>query len=72
MTFLCICICINLNFIIYFKPFQKDRLDIDKIPVKKGIGYYENDFLIMTPKDFSVKSKYSIRDQHEFLKNLMF
>ncbi|WP_052143609.1 serine hydrolase [Wocania ichthyoenteri] len=57
---------------VYYKPLKKDHLYFDKVSLKKGVGYYDNDSLIMSPKDFNVKSKFGISNQHEFLKKLMF
>lgn len=45
-------------------------LHLDRI--KKGVGYYKNDSLIMEPFDFSFKNYYPVNSQHEVLKRILF
>ena len=40
--------------------------------IEKGVGYYEEDSLMLGSFDFSLKNYYPIDTQHEFLKKVMF
>ncbi|MEO9892285.1 serine hydrolase [Aurantibacter sp.] len=50
-------------------PYPK-KLELNKL--KKGIGYIEDDSLLLEPFDFSLKNYYPIESQHALLKRIIF
>ncbi|MGO4921291.1 serine hydrolase [Maribacter spongiicola] len=47
-----------------------DKLEL--LEIEKGIGYYEDDELIVEPFDFSQKNYYPVSSQHNLLKRVVF
>lgn len=61
--------------IIYEQPAQFSEIAFSfpkLIKLKKGIGYFANNKLINEPKDFSGLNYFSLENQHELLKTIIF
>ena len=60
--------------IIYERAAQYSQFEFkfDLLNLKRGIGYYVGNKLIIEPKNFSHTNYFSLEDQHEMLKRLFF
>jgi cell wall-associated NlpC family hydrolase len=59
--------------VLYQQPMQTNEVDFrSKTRVTKGQGYYRGDSLIKEPFDFTDRNFFSLADQHQMLRSVMF